>query len=67
MSMENVTSARTQFVVQADKGKSEWYDFAISSSEDVGWSNLAHANSTRQWERHRLVRRLTYDVELKNP
>ena len=60
-----VTRAQTRFVVQADKGRGEWYDFAIlCDDESVGRSDIAHIRRERDFERHRLVRRTIIDVEI---
>lgn len=65
MNLENLINAKTEFVIQADKGRAEWYDYSFSGSEDVARTDLVFFDKTRDWEKHRLVRRITLDTQLE--
>ncbi len=62
--MTDLIHTKTQFVIQADKGRAEWYDFSLNGAEDVARTDLTFLRHTRDWEKHRLVRRITLDTLL---
>lgn len=61
---DKMSNASCEFIVEADKGQGEWYTFSRSDTEYAGRCKLATAKAERTFERHRLIRRIIFDVEL---
>jgi len=59
-----ITRTETSYVVQADMGRGNWYDFEVVAGECAGRARIARIRQQRDFERHRLVRRTVVDVEM---